>query len=217
MESLHFVEYCGKTIETTVTNKASVAENWLLNRMRSLELNGGVLENKVAGIGCKCFPPLNPADSSIVTNKLATLQLCMDSKCLVLQLSHMEYIPAQCFIRNLLAIYSGVITFVGVEVQKMWHKIMREYGIEYLRYECKVGDVHLLAKTWFPMSYRGRPSLKALAYGVAGLSMRKSTVGKHYRYGADWGVKILDEELIQQACVDTYALYAIALTLLKDP
>ncbi|XP_073318028.1 uncharacterized protein [Primulina huaijiensis] len=215
MESLYFVEYCGKTIETTVTNKASVAEKWLLNRMRSLELNGG-LENRVAGVGCKCFPPLNPADSSIFTKKIATLQLCMDTKCLVLQLPHMDYIPAQCFIRNLLA-NSGVITFVGVEVQKMWNKIMSEYGIECLRCECKVVDAHFLVKAWFPMSYRGRPTLKALAYGVAGLSMRKSTVGKCYRYGADWGAKILDEELVQQACVDAYALYEIALTLLKDP
>ncbi|XP_073152572.1 uncharacterized protein [Henckelia pumila] len=216
MESLHFVEYSGKTIETTVTNKASVAENWLRNMMRSWDRNAG-LENKIVGIDCKCFPPLNPADSSIFANKIATLQLCMDTKCLVLQLPHMDYVPAQCFLQNLLA-NSGAITLVGVEVEKMWHKITSDYGLEYSRHDCKVVDVHLLAKAWFPMSYRGRPSLKALAYGVAGLSKRKSTVGEYYnRHGADWGSKILDQELVQQACVDAYVSYAIAHTLLKDP
>ncbi|KAG8372680.1 hypothetical protein BUALT_Bualt12G0091800 [Buddleja alternifolia] len=51
-------------------------------------------------------------------------------------------------------------------------KLLKEYALSLNR---KV-DVHYLVKRWFPVSYKGRPSLKALAYGVAGLSIRKTKI-----------------------------------------
>ncbi|KAI3460741.1 hypothetical protein Pfo_017404 [Paulownia fortunei] len=132
-------------------------------------------------MGCKFIH--HPIRS--MSNKIAILQLCVDTKCLVLQLLHMDYIPQS--IRDFLC--DPHTTFVG---------------LTYI----------FLAKRLFPVSYKGRPSLKALAYGVVGLSMRKCS--KICNYKGDWESIVIDKELVEQACTDVYASYSIAHKLLED-
>ncbi|KAL3616174.1 hypothetical protein CASFOL_039564 [Castilleja foliolosa] len=194
---IHLVEFNDKVIETTVTDKASVAQHWLQNIAKSSKQQGK--NCRIVGMGCKYIRhPISPT-----SNKIAILQLCVDTKCLVLQLQHMDYIP-QTIVDFLN--YSQT-TFVGVEIQVNSQKLLEDYG---LKVNHKI-DLHFLAKRWFPVSYKGRPSLKALGYGVAGLSMRKKS-----DYKGDWESVVLDQELVEQASTDAYACYVIAHELLQD-
>ncbi|KAL6539628.1 hypothetical protein OROHE_011399 [Orobanche hederae] len=197
-ETIHLVEFSGKTIETTVTKKASVARHWLQNVVKSFEQS---CDNRIVGIGCKYIR--HPVDSS-TSNKIAVLQLCVDTKCLVLQLLHMDSVPPP--VTDFLG--DSRNTFVGVEIQEDSRKLLEDYALDVNR---KV-DLHFLAKHWFPVSYRGRPSLKALAYGVVWLSRRR----KCSEYKGDWESVVLDQELVDQACTDAYAYYSFAHKLLQD-
>lgn len=71
-------------------------------------------------------------------------------------------------------------------------------------------DLHSLVKAWFPISYKGRPSLKALAYGVAGSGMRRNSKNI---WNSDWE---FHEDMTECACVGAYAFYRIAHKLLKE-
>ncbi|GFP80609.1 werner syndrome-like exonuclease [Phtheirospermum japonicum] len=197
-ETIHLVEFNDKIIETTVTNKASVAQYWLQNIAKSSKRRGK--NCRIVGMGCKYVR--HPINS--MSNKVAILQLCVDTKCLVLQLQHMDYTPHSIidFLND------SQTTFVGVEIQANSLKLLKDYA---LKVSHKV-DLHFLAKRWFPVSYKGRPSMKALAYGVVGLSMRK----KSDDYKGDWESVVLDQELVEQACTDAYACYVIAHKLLQD-
>ncbi|KAL6532779.1 hypothetical protein OROGR_013739 [Orobanche gracilis] len=197
-ETIHLVEFSGNTIETTVTNKASVARHWLQNIIKTYERS---CENRIVGIGCKYIR--HPVDSS-TSNKIALLQLCVDTKCLVLQLLHMDSVPPP--VKDFLGDSRNM--FFGVEIREESRKLLEEYGLDVNR---KV-DLHFLAKHWFPVSYRGRPGLKELAYGVARLSRRRTCSD----YKGDWESIVLDQELVDQACTDAYACYSIAHKLLQD-
>ncbi|CAI9774270.1 unnamed protein product [Fraxinus pennsylvanica] len=192
----HLVEFCGNTIETTVTHKASVADDWVRN-IRS-KSNGPKI---IFGFDCKYNP--HPIES--MSNKVALIQLCVETKCLILQLSYMYNIPQSIW--NLLSDSNN--TFVGVQIEETAKKLRNEYGISF----CRSLDLRSLVKTWFPISYKGRPSLKALAYGVAGLGMRRNS---KKIWSSDWEFRVLDEDMVQCACVDAYASYRIAHMLLKE-
>ncbi|KAL2556483.1 uncharacterized protein Fot_01310 [Forsythia ovata] len=114
----------------------------------------------------------------------------------------MDNIPQS--IPNLLC--DSNISFVGVQIQENARKLKNQYGLIFSRNI----DIHALVKTWFPLSYKGRPSLKALAYGVAGLGMRRSSRSSSKKsWNCDWELKVLDEELVECACVDAYASYKL--------
>nr|DAD38311.1 TPA_asm: hypothetical protein HUJ06_008952 [Nelumbo nucifera] len=78
------VYFDGKNIETSVTDKGSVAEDWV-NGIRSIHNEGRIL----VGLDIEWRP--HPIRS--LSNKTATLQLCIDNKCLILQLFYVDYIP----------------------------------------------------------------------------------------------------------------------------
>ncbi|KAF8387666.1 hypothetical protein HHK36_026320 [Tetracentron sinense] len=65
-----------------------------------------------------------------MSNKTATLQLCVDNKCLILQLFYMDYIPQS--IKSFLSDPNA--TFVGVEVEddSDWQsRVLDEEQVEY--------------------------------------------------------------------------------------
>ncbi|KAF5188224.1 Werner syndrome-like exonuclease, partial [Thalictrum thalictroides] len=78
------VNFAGKIIETTVTKMASAAENWV-REIRSIH-NGRRI---ILGLDCewRC------TDYWGFFNKVATLQLCVDNNCLILQMVFMDYLP----------------------------------------------------------------------------------------------------------------------------
>ncbi|KAF7838236.1 Werner Syndrome-like exonuclease [Senna tora] len=83
--SKYTVKYNGKSIETTVTDKGIVADEWVQEIYSKF---GG--NSTVVGLDVE-WRPTFIRDTS---NKAATLQLCIDDKCLILQLFYMDYFPS---------------------------------------------------------------------------------------------------------------------------
>ncbi|KAK2649717.1 hypothetical protein Ddye_017206 [Dipteronia dyeriana] len=191
------VSYCGKIIETTVTSNASVAENWV-HGIRSM--NKHKQESLVVGLNCKWS--LHPIRS--LSGKIVTLQLCIDTKCLILLPTYMENIPDS--IKNFFD--DPNVVFVGIDVEETLQKLKTEYGLEL----GKKIDIRVLVKLHFPISFHGKPGLKALACQLVDLRMWKP---KHDCWN-NWGSRVLGMEQIKYACVDAYVTYRIGQKLLIE-
>ncbi|KAF5745947.1 hypothetical protein HS088_TW06G00112 [Tripterygium wilfordii] len=190
------VSFCGKFIETTVTNKASEAENWMHDSMSKY-----TDQKIIVGFNCKWRPHPIPSLSS----KLATLQLCTDTECLILQLLYMDSISET--MKNFFG--DSNIIFVGIEVKETLLKLETEYG---LCFKYKI-DVRALAKMNFPLSFSENAGLKALALHIVQLQSWKP---KNLSLNCGMEARILGVEQVKFACVDAYVCYRIGHRLLKE-
>lgn len=188
------VSFAGKFIETTVTDKASVAEEWVRDICSTY--NG---KRIIVGLDYEWKPNY----SRFTTSKTATLQLCVDTKCLILQLIYMDCIPQS--IKSFLK--DSNFTFVGVEVGDDVLKLRNDYGLNCSR----TADIQELAICRWPGRFR-RPGLKDLASEVMGLFMPKP---KHVCL-SNWQSRVLDNQQIEYACIDAYASYWIGHKLLIE-
>ncbi|GAB2298317.1 hypothetical protein Dimus_032385 [Dionaea muscipula] len=147
----------------------------------NVRINWGV--DTVVGLDIEWRPHYN----RWMSNKTATLQLCIDTKCLIVQLFYVDQVP-----QSLKSFCSSPnYVFVGLE---------DEYGLPCL----KTKDVKAEAKSRWPSRFR-RPGLKDLAWEVAGLRMEKpKTVSM-----SNWENRVLTEKQIEYACIDAYASYKI--------
>lgn len=128
------------------------------------------------------------------TNKLATLQLCVGSKCLILQLLHFDHIPNS--LKNFLADLN--ITFVGVGIQEDVRKFKNDYGVD-----CRnVVELGPLAANVLGSPARG---LSELALTVVGLEVEKPIDVTL----SDWSARALSFEQIKYAAIDAYAAFLI--------
>ncbi|GAB2218658.1 hypothetical protein Drorol1_Dr00001884 [Drosera rotundifolia] len=178
------VTYVGESIETTITDKAAVIDQWWK-------------------------PTYNPWTS----NKAATLHLCIDAKCIIVQLFYVDYIP-----QTLKSFCSNPnFIFVGVEVQDDVAKLRQKYGLFYARNK----DIRDHAMTLWPMKWYRRLGLKAIALDVVGLYMEKPLhVCRSNCSGSasfpNWEVRELSYDQIEYACIDAYVSYRIGRKLLIE-
>ena len=194
----HLVPFCGKIIETTVTDKASIVENWVLSIRSKFMFNG---QKVIAGFNCKWKS--HPIRS--MSSKIATLQLCVDTECLVIQLLHINDMPQS--IRSFLS--DSNVIFVGIEIEETVFKLQNEYGLSCTK---KI-DVRSLVKVHFPLSFYGKPGLKALANRLVGLHKWRPSDDECLK---NMDSRFLDVEQVKFACIDAYALYRIGHKLLKE-
>ncbi|KAL6954847.1 hypothetical protein U1Q18_034458 [Sarracenia purpurea var. burkii] len=198
--SKHMVYFSGKIIETTVTDKALVADEWVRD-VRS-DLHSG--QKIIVGLDCEWRPNFF---SRSMSNKTATLQLCTGTdqmtKCLILQLFYMDSIPES--IRSFLA--DPNITFVGVEVGDDASKLRDEYGLSCGR----TADIQALAMARWPQRFFRKPGLKKLADELAGVKMEKP---KHVCQ-SNWEARELNNKQIEYAAIDAYCSYRIGKRLLE--
>ncbi|OMO82158.1 hypothetical protein COLO4_23199 [Corchorus olitorius] len=189
------VSFSGKNIETTVTDQASVVDAWISN-IRSM-YNGQQL---IVGLDSEWRPNFRKYQN----NKTAILQLCIETKCLIIQLFYLEHIPRslRSFLRD------PKVTFVGVEVARDAAKLSIEYGLQCHR----TVDVRELAMNSWPSNFNRNPGLKDLASTVVGLSMPKQ---KRVTM-SNWQSRVLDPLQTEYACIDAYASYRIGHRLLKE-
>ncbi|KAJ0462277.1 putative DNA helicase [Helianthus annuus] len=188
ISSKYHVRYDGKTIETTLTTKATITKQWV-DDILSAHANDTMV---VVGLDVEW----RPHHIRSMSNKSATLQLCIDTKCLILQLFYMDEIPEslKSFLLN------PKFTFVGIEVEDDILKLKNEYGLD-----CsKSADIRAAAMKKWPGRFR-RPGLKDLAKDVLGLHMKKP---KHVCM-SNWEARELNESQVEYACVDAYASYKI--------
>lgn len=185
--STYSVFFEGKTIETTVTDRASVTDQWISQIL-------AIHEGKPTVVGLDI--EWRPHQISWMSNKSATLQLCIDDKCLIVQLFYIDYIPQSLkdFMMN------PNFTFVGIGVADDIEKLRTEYDLP-----CRArADIREKAKIRWPGRFR-RPGLKDLALEVVGLNMRKP---RHVTM-SNWEARVLNENQIEYACIDAYASYRI--------
>ncbi|KAK6163492.1 hypothetical protein DH2020_000356 [Rehmannia glutinosa] len=192
--SKYYVTFAGTTIETTVTDKAAIASEWV---EQITTMYGG--SPAVVGLDVEWRP--HPIRS--MSNKSATLQLCIDNKCLILQLFYMDQIPEsiKAFLMN------PNFTFVGIEVVDDVLKLKNEYGLDCSSH----ADVRAAAKDKWPGRFR-RPGLKDLALEVCGLNMKKP---KHVCM-SNWEARELNEAQVEYGCIDAFASYKLGHKLLIE-
>ncbi|GLT43102.1 hypothetical protein SLA2020_170740 [Shorea laevis] len=184
----------GEVIYVTVTDKAAVVDSWVQN-IRSM-YNG---QQVIVGLDSEWRPNQFP----FMSNKTAVLQLCVDTKCLILQLFYLDRVPQS--LRDFLG--DPNFTFVGVEVARDAEKLRIEY-----RLHCSnVADVREITMKRWPTLFYGKPRLKDIANLVPGLHMPKPVDVCR----SDWQSRVLDAEQIQYACIDAYASYKIGQRLLN--
>lgn len=192
MATRYTVNFQGNVIEATVTDKASAVDQWISSIRTSCP------NQTIAGLDCEWRPTF----SSILKNKTATLQLCIDTKCLIVQMFYLDYIP-----QSLKSLFSDTnFSFVGAEVQDDALKLFDEYGLSV----AQTCDIQALAMTRWPTYFMRKPGLKQLAETVVGLYMQKPL----HVCRSNWEARSLTMEQIEYACIDAYASFRIGRKLL---
>lgn len=197
----HMVPFCGKNLETTVTDKASVVDNWVLSIRPKFMLNNGQ-KLLISGLNCKWKS--HPIRS--MSSRIATLQLCVDTNCLVIQLLYINDLPRS--IKSFLS--DSDVIFVGIELEETLFKLQTEYGLSC----AKKIDVRSLVKVNFPLTFYGKPGLKALANRLLGLHQWRPSDVECLIKNMD--ARFLDVEQVKFACIDAYVLYRIGHKLINE-
>ncbi|OAP12401.1 hypothetical protein AXX17_AT1G01840 [Arabidopsis thaliana] len=184
---IQLIPFREKLIETTVTNEVSIAKNWIL----AIRLTYRDEPTVIISLNSKT----NPQDDA----KISTLQLCIKTKCLILQLLHMKQNT------NLGECLSDLFrderfVFVGIGIAKTVAKLG---GL--VRVVVKKVDVRDLVKVNFPFSYgeRSRVSLKGMACELLGFGSWKP---KREICPRDLANEVLDVEVVKFLSVDAYTL-----------
>lgn len=152
---LYSLFYDGKTIITTVTNSSNTANNWAQEMLNTYANNPTVV-----GVDIEWRP--HPIQN--MSNNSATIQLCINNKCLILQLffmdEHLKF--SRFFFKIPISLLFGL---------KSW-EILKNSRMN-KSFKCKKSaDIRELAKIRWPGRFR-RPGLKDLARDVCGLNMLK--------------------------------------------
>ncbi|KAL5561043.1 hypothetical protein UlMin_030790 [Ulmus minor] len=135
--------------------------------------------------------------SSHPTYKISIMQLCVGTKCLIIQLSQMGTNFPQS-LKNFLCDSSNI--FVGVEVDEAVSKLKSEYGVEFGK--SSVFDIRGLAEKRFPFSFSGKCGIKTLGYELVKLPV---WTPKKVGHLTDFESLKLEKE----KCIDVFASYKI--------
>lgn len=187
------ITFQGNEIEATVTDKASAVDEWIRG------ITASCPNPTIVGLDCEW----KPTYSSTLKNKTATLQLCIDTKCLIVQMFYLDFIPQSLkdFFRD------THFTFVGVEVQDDAQKLLDEYGLSVIH----TADIQALAMARWPIAFYRKPGLKQLANSVVGLYMQKPL----HVCRSNWEAGNLTLDQVEYACVDAYASFRIGRKLIQ--
>ncbi|GJT45347.1 Werner syndrome-like exonuclease [Tanacetum coccineum] len=190
----YLVKYDGKTIKTTVTNQGAVAEEWVSEILLVHSDN----KNHVVGLDIKW----DDSPDELVRNKCSVLLLCIETKCLILQLLYMDTIPEtiKSFLMN------SKFTFMGVNEDMS--KLVSEYGLHCANTE----DIRMIVtKRWLVQF--GQHDLEYLVDGMFTLEIKKP--GNDERLNK-WAARVLNEKQVLYACNLAYVSYKIAHTIIVD-
>ncbi|XXG53928.1 hypothetical protein AAC387_Pa03g1939 [Persea americana] len=109
----------GVSITTTVISNPSMAESHLIREQSSIIYSN---HRPIVGLDIEWKPNRIPG----CNNKVAILQLCVGTRCLILQLLHFNYIPQSP--KNFPGDANKI--FVGVGIEEDSRKLYRDYGID---------------------------------------------------------------------------------------
>ncbi|KAI3881178.1 hypothetical protein MKX03_002352 [Papaver bracteatum] len=173
------VQCNGVTIVTTVTNSSSLIDSVLSE----------FLSKRIISLRIKWNS--NPANK-----KVATLNLCHENRCIIIQLLHLDSIPNS--LRNLLSDRS--INFVGARTQDI-DKLDHDHGL-------KCWSAHWIG------SFTVLPAILQHFFGdgAAGRQIPGPSVEdviSMRSHDSDWSADILTSEQIRIATIDAYTSFGI--------
>ncbi|KQK23303.1 Werner Syndrome-like exonuclease [Brachypodium distachyon] len=192
------VRFSSALIDTTVTSDAAAADEWARSVRASNPSGSGIL----VGLDCEW----KPCDHLPVPSKVAILQLCVGTSCLILQMFYVDRVPAG--IRSFLG--DPTVRCVGIGVGEDCGKLAVDYGIVCaapvdLEDRC---NQHLGIRSLF----RNRLGLKGYTREILGLTMAKP---RHVTM-SNWETRDLSVAQVVYACIDAYVSYKLGERLLDN-
>ncbi|XP_052114234.1 3'-5' exonuclease-like [Arachis duranensis] len=190
--SKYTVNFDWKQIETTVTDNATVVDQWVQGINDLYPAN----ESVIVGLN---------VERSARKNRSATLHLCVDSKCLIVQLLYIGELPLS--LKNFFI--KPNFFFVGILIAKNISRIHDEYG------GLSSGSVHADIKELAIQKWPDRWNLlglEDLCSSVLGLSTKKPKLVSL----SNWDVRVLSVEQVEYACIGAYVSWKVGYKLLWD-
>ncbi|RZC57916.1 hypothetical protein C5167_005223 [Papaver somniferum] len=158
-----------KPVRVTVTHAASVVDQWIWEVYTDFR---NKLKNLVVGLDIEWSRRSRKSRDGYSRNKVAVLQLCFSTRCLIFQISRCDEIPESLadFLSN------DKFIFVGAGIDGDAHKLWVDYGL-YVGKTEEVGTLaaYKLTKTFGDYRNSGlyNAGLKNLAKDVLGLELPK--------------------------------------------
>ncbi|KAL6587487.1 hypothetical protein OROMI_000465 [Orobanche minor] len=189
----------GDSVITTVTHNPSKVSKWISDMKYIYGADPDDL--LVFGLDIEWRPNFTPNSQ----NPVATLQICINERCLVFQLIHARYIPD-----SLLDFLSDDRnTFVGVGVKSDLEKLQRDYGFGS---SVRAVDLGRVAADCYGRKEMKTLGLKDLARAVLGKEMEKP----HRVTMSAWDDRRLTSDQVKYACLDAFVSYEIGVKLRAD-
>ncbi|KAJ8759818.1 hypothetical protein K2173_009919 [Erythroxylum novogranatense] len=184
--NLYDVTFYTHQIHTLVTNTPSLVDQWLAE---TLQITANTQRRpSVVGLDVEWRPNL----SRNVENPVATLQLCVDHRCLVYQIRHSPAVP-----QSLFGFLCNVdFVFVGVGIEADYEKLVEGYGLSVRN----MVDLGVLAAEKMGMRELKNAGLKELVKQVLGMEVNKPRRVTMSRWDNLW----LTPDQVQYACLDAF-------------
>ncbi|OAY44569.1 Werner Syndrome-like exonuclease [Manihot esculenta] len=181
--NLYDITFFTDQIHTLVTNTPSLVDQWITETQQLLHQNPTIV-----GLDVEWRPNFNRH----IENPIATLQLCIDHKCLIFQLIYSPTIP-QSLVEFLL---SENFLFVGVGIGSDVEKLVEDYGLSVRN----TVDLRNLAAEKLGMRELKNAGLKNLVKEVLGKEINKPKRVTMSRWDNPW----LTPDQVQYACLDAF-------------
>ncbi|KAL6627759.1 hypothetical protein ACP70R_031485 [Stipagrostis hirtigluma subsp. patula] len=187
------------TVDVTATRDAAVADAWV----RALRASHPRGRRLVVGLDCK-WNQRPPTAAAWMAPRVALLQLCAGSGCLVLQLLHAHRVPEA--VRGFLG--DPEVRLVGVGVGDGAARLAADHGLVCAALE----DLEGPCCEFLGLVGGRRLGLKGYAKEILGLNMEKPISVAL----SDWEKYHLDMAQIKYACVDAYVSYMLGQKVLDN-
>lgn len=185
------VLFFGDSIHTTVTHDPATVSQWI-SEVESI--HRGRLHHLIVGLDVEWRPSYNRN----IENPVATLQLCVGSRCLVYQLIHSPGIPSSLtgFLSN------PNYTFVGIGIKADLEKLEAAYKFGY---SANSVDLRDLAANAYGKRELANSGVKTLARIVLEKEVEKPKRVTMSR----WDNRRLTPAQVRYACIDAFVCFEI--------
>jgi ribonuclease D len=182
--NLYDVSFYSDNIHTLVTQTPSMVSTWLVE---TYQIHQSRPHRLIVGLDVEWRPSFNSYQ-----NPVATLQLCVDSRCLIFQLIHAPTIPTSLV--NFLG--DASVTFVGVGIESDVERLLEDYGLGV----ANAVDLRVLAAEELGVTELRNAGLKGLVMEVLGKELTKPKRVTMSRWDNMW----LSHAQVQYACLDAF-------------
>ncbi|EPS62784.1 hypothetical protein M569_12005, partial [Genlisea aurea] len=183
------VSFNDAPIRTTVTSDSGVVTSWIYGIKDTTK----GFDHLLVGLHIEWRP-----NESQYFNPAATLQFCVDDRCLIFQILHADLIPPT--LKDFMA--SRHCVFVGIDIESDLEKLRTDHNFGFF-VQCK--DLRSLAAEKYGMEDLRRSCLAKLVQVVLNVDMVKPANEAAFR----WDRSRLSHAQINHAAVRAYACFQI--------